>query len=204
MISYSWAFFIQYQNQPTNQPTTTTTKRQNYGNMKVIFSSSLNSIFLSCLLLLLLRTWLCQRGSIWRCHEETMKLIEVGVGCGSNQSERTLSHPPPSSNAFGTIKLHSPEGWNSFVILLKNSVSLRFAFFCCCCFFPPEENGSVFISQKCSSAELCLFSLCSLLTTFLSSFRYWHIIYKCILSKKNLYICSFYQSFLLHFISFYF
>lgn len=144
MISYSWAFFIQYQNQPTNQQQQQKKNRQNYGNMKVIFSSSLNSFFLSCLLLLLLRTWLCQRGSIWRCHEETMKLIEVGVGCGSNQSERTLSHPPPNSNAFGTIKLHSPEGWNSFVILLKNSVSLRFAFFLLLLFFSPWRKWQCF------------------------------------------------------------
>lgn len=89
---------------------------------------------------------------------------------------------------------------------LKTQSSLRFAFIFLLLFlffFSPEEN-SVFISQKCSSAELCLCCLWSLLTTFLSSFRYWHIIYKCILSKKNLYICSFYQSFLLHFISFYF
>lgn len=116
--------------------------------MKVIFSSSLNSFFLSCLLLLLLRTWVCQRGSIWRCHEETMKLIEVGVGCGSNQSERTLSHPPPNRNAFGTIKLHSPEGWNSFVILLKNSVVFEICFYFFYYYFFPLKKMAVFSSVR--------------------------------------------------------
>lgn len=87
--------------------------------MKVAFLSSLNSsIFLSYLLLLLLRTWLAREAP-----------YEVGVGCESNQRGQRLSHPPHNSNAFGTIKLHSPEKWNSFVILDKNSVLFEICFY---------------------------------------------------------------------------